>query len=61
MTKYQMQSLVLSVLAVICLVGVGIAVGERNALLAVGFLVAALFISGFGFMLKSKRRKDGTL
>jgi uncharacterized YccA/Bax inhibitor family protein len=61
MTKHQKQSLLLSILAVACFVGVGISVGERNALMAIIFLVASILIVGFGFMLKSKRRKNGTL
>ncbi|ERI08551.1 YlaF family protein [Aneurinibacillus aneurinilyticus] len=61
MTKYQKQSLLIAILGVACFVGVGISVGERNALLSAIFLVAAIFVIGFGFMLKSKRRKDGTL
>ncbi|AMA74136.1 MULTISPECIES: YlaF family protein [Aneurinibacillus] len=61
MTKHQKQSLLLAVLAVICFIGVGISVGERSALMAGVFFIAAIFIIGFGFMLKSKRRKNGTL
>jgi Flp pilus assembly protein TadB len=60
MTKHQKQSLLLAILAVICFVGVGFTVAH-NALISGIFFVAAILIIGFGFMLKSKRRKNGTL
>ncbi|GEN35966.1 MULTISPECIES: YlaF family protein [Aneurinibacillus] len=61
MTKHQKQSLLLAILGVVCFVGVGISVGERSGLMAGIFLIGAILIIGFGFMLKAKRRKNGQL
>jgi hypothetical protein len=61
MTRYQKQSLFFAVLATACLAGVGFSIAEHNGWLALILFVASILIVGFGFMLKAKHRKNGTL
>ncbi|WP_047152332.1 DUF5325 family protein [Aneurinibacillus tyrosinisolvens] len=61
MTTHKIQSLLIAIFSVLCLLAVGVSIAERSALFAVIFLLAAILLVGFGFMLKGKRRKNGTL
>ncbi|WP_027415735.1 DUF5325 family protein [Aneurinibacillus terranovensis] len=61
MTKHQKQALMLAVLSTACFVGVGFSIAAGSRWLALIFLLLSIFIIGFGFMVKGKRRKNGTL
>lgn len=61
MTTHQKQALFLAIVSALCLCGVGFSLAAGSILFAVIFLVAGLLLIGTGFILKSIRRKNGTL
>jgi len=44
-----------------CMIGIGIAIGERSAIGAIASIVALVVVMGFGFKTKKKMRESGEL
>lgn len=44
-----------------CMIGIGIAIGERSILGVIACTVALIFVMGFGFKKKKKMREAGEL
>jgi hypothetical protein len=50
-----------AVLATVCMIGIGIAIGEQSILGAVLSIILLLAVMGFGFSYKAKMRRAGKL
>lgn len=57
MNRYQAVTLALALCVTICLIGVGISIGEKSVLGIVGCLVTAFLLMGFGFSYKRKHMR----
>lgn len=44
-----------------CMIGIGIAIGERSVIGVIACIVALMFVMGFGFKKKKKMREAGEL
>lgn len=61
MTTHQIQALLLAILSTLSFAGVGFSVAAGKGWLALVFIIAGILLIGTGFILKSIRRKNGTL
>ncbi|GED67806.1 hypothetical protein BRE01_15080 [Brevibacillus reuszeri] len=57
MNRYQMVTLALAFCVTACLIGVGIAIGEKSPLGILGCIVVAFSLMGFGFSYKRKHMR----
>jgi len=53
--------LVYSILAAVCIMGIGIAIGEQSVLGAAFCVLGCFVIMGLGFKTKKKMRENGEL
>ncbi|OES43737.1 YlaF family protein [Domibacillus iocasae] len=61
MPAIQWPFLGFAVLAAVCMIGIGIAIGEQSILGAVLSIILLLAVMGFGFSYKAKMRRAGKL
>ncbi|WNC15771.1 DUF5325 family protein [Brevibacillus brevis] len=54
MNRYQMVTLALAICVTACLIGVGIAIGEKSPLGILGCIIVAFSLMGYGFSYKRK-------
>jgi hypothetical protein len=53
--------IVYSILAACCIMGIGVAIGEKSVIGIIGCILAVMFVMGMGFKTKAKMRADGKL
>lgn len=53
--------LFLAIVAAVCIMGLGVAIGEESLLGAVVSIAATIITMGFGFKIKKKLRESGEL
>lgn len=53
--------LIYSILSAASIMGIGIAIGEKSIIGAMGSLIGLIVIMGLGFKTKRKMRENGTL
>lgn len=53
--------LVYAILAAACIMGIGIAIGEKSLIGVIGCILAIIVIMGMGFKTKRKMRENGEI
>jgi arginine exporter protein ArgO len=61
MKKVKWPLLVYAILAAACIMGIGIAIGEKSIIGALCCIVAIIVIMGMGFKTKRKMRENGEI
>jgi len=61
MTKVKWPLLIYAVLAAVCIIGIGIAIGEKSIIGAISCILALMVVMGMGFKKKRKMRENGEL
>jgi len=61
MTKVKWPLLIYAVLAAVCIIGIGIAIGEKSIIGAISCILALMVVMGMGFKTKRKMRENGEL
>ncbi|MDR6124334.1 YlaF family protein [Neobacillus drentensis] len=61
MNKIKWPMLVYSILAAVCIMGIGIAIGEQSVIGAAFCVLGCFVIMGLGFKTKKKMRENGEL
>ena len=61
MNQIKWPLLFLAIAAAVCMMGIGVSIGESSVLGAIFSIVALVFIMGFGFKIKKKLRENGEL
>ncbi|WML49394.1 YlaF family protein [Neobacillus sp. PS3-34] len=53
--------LVYAILSAFCMMGIGVAIGERSIIGGISCIVLLVLVMGFGFKTKKKMRENGQL
>ncbi|MDQ1146858.1 MAG: YlaF family protein [Bacillus sp. (in: firmicutes)] len=61
MNQIKWPMLVYAILAAVCIMGIGIAIGEQSIIGAILCVVGCFVIMGLGFKTKKKLREEGKL
>ncbi|UII57261.1 YlaF family protein [Cytobacillus spongiae] len=61
MKQIKWPLLFFAIAAATCIMGIGIAIGERSIIGVLVSMVALVFVMGFGFKTKKKMRESGEL
>jgi hypothetical protein len=61
MKQIKWPLLFFAIVAATCIMGIGIAIGERSIIGVLVSMVALVFVMGFGFKTKKKMRESGEL
>ncbi|KAF0820200.1 MULTISPECIES: YlaF family protein [unclassified Cytobacillus] len=61
MKKIKWPLLAFALGAAICMMGIGVAIGERSIIGIIIAIIALILVMGFGFKTKKKMREDGLL
>lgn len=61
MKRLNWTMLFFSFAATACMIGIGIAIGERSAIGAAACIIGLVFVMGFGFKTKKKLRERGEI
>jgi arginine exporter protein ArgO len=61
MKKIKWPLLAFAIGAAICMMGIGVAIGERSFIGIIVAVIGLIFVMGFGFKTKKKMREEGLL
>lgn len=61
MKNVKWSLLVYAILAATCIMGIGIAIGEKSLIGVIGCILAIIVIMGMGFKTKRKMRENGEI
>jgi hypothetical protein len=61
MKNVKWSLLVYAILAAACIMGIGIAIGEKSLIGVIGCILAIIVIMGMGFKTKRKMRENGEI
>lgn len=61
MNKIKWVFVVYAVLAAACIMGIGVAIGEKSIFGVVGCIIAVIVVMGMGFKTKAKLRANGQI